>query len=83
MRLVLTTTGDAITGSLLPARGTPHTITGERVEVGANLQVDIPPTHNPCILALHVAKNTRAGIEGEISGRCPYTLRKSFRLTRV
>jgi hypothetical protein len=83
VRLTVATAGDAVTGTLTPATGPAHAVTGQRTATGATLDVQGLPQTTPCTVKLIVDTVAAASIRGELSGRCPNTLSGSFRLNRV
>jgi hypothetical protein len=83
IRLTVATAGDAVTGTLTPATGPAHAVTGQRMAIGFALDVQSLPQTTPCTVHLFVDEIGAATIRGQLTGRCPNTLMGSFRLNRV
>lgn len=82
VRLTVATTGDTVTGTLLPKSGPSHPVTGQRVSGVYSLEVKELPQSTPCFVTLTVNQIGAASIRGDLGGRCPSTLMTTFRLNR-
>lgn len=84
VRLTLTASENALSGTLTDLFGVVHRVTARSEAMGFVLDVhDLPADTPPCTVSLIVTRVTAQRMEGRLSGRCPNTLASDFTLERV